>query len=72
MKAFRPILSVLLVLLLPVPDMPAFAATDSPENENQRVVNNSVITKADPVWLRCRLSSAAQKSISCYSYDFLW
>ena len=47
MKAFRPILSVLLVLLLLVPTVPTFAATDSSENGNQRIVNNSIIIDDD-------------------------
>ncbi|MBR4907343.1 MAG: InlB B-repeat-containing protein, partial [Clostridia bacterium] len=47
MKVFRPILSLLLVLLLLVPTLPAFAATDSSENGNQRIVNNSIIIDDD-------------------------
>ena len=47
MKVLKPILSVLLVLLLLVPTVPAFAETDSSENGNQKIVNNSIIIDTD-------------------------
>ena len=46
-KAFKSILSVLLVLLLLAPTLPAYAEKESPENGNQRVVNNSIIIDDD-------------------------